>query len=78
MGFGKRYNTFTEEGLKRLIQFFIMNFGIILFMLLLAFILIIGASNGSLSGVIYTIISSWAIIAVIWILVEKNLISNMR
>ena len=23
IGFGKRYNTFTEEGLKRLIQFFI-------------------------------------------------------
>lgn len=67
MGFGRRYNTFTEEGLKRLIQFFLMNFGIILFMLFLAFILIIGTSSGSFSGVIFTIISSWAITAVIWI-----------
>jgi len=68
MRFGKCSNTFTEEGLKRLIQFFLMNFGIILFMLLLAFILIIGASNGSLSGVIYKIISSWVITAAIWII----------
>jgi len=68
LGLGKRSNTFTEEGLKRLIQFFILNFCVILFMILIAFILVIGSSSSSFFDWIFSVLTSWFFTALIWIL----------
>lgn len=68
MGLGRRSATFTEEGVKRLYQFFILNFGIILFQILLVIIVLLGAYSGYLSGLLYSIITSSVFVALIWII----------
>ena len=58
---------FTAEGIKKLYQFFILNFCIYLFQIVIIVVILLGFSTG-LSGIIFSVISSTFFVALIWIL----------
>jgi len=57
---------FTGEGIKRLYQFFLLKFSIILFQILIVITLILGLSSESISSVLYLIIT-FEILIIIWL-----------
>jgi len=59
---------FTGEGVKRLYQFFILNFCILLFQILILIILILGLSSQSFFDLISAVITSTFFVAFIWII----------
>ena len=59
---------FTTEGVKRLYQFFILNFIIVLLQILIVVILLIGLSSGSFFNAVFSLISSVFFGVIIWII----------
>ena len=56
---------FTAKGVKRLYQFFILNFCILLFQIIVFVIILLGYTTGTLTGLIYSIFTSTIFVALI-------------